>query len=176
MPTLPCDSSLRRSVVSRTSNTATISLFRPYHALALSLNISLTIVRRRTFSHFPSPSARFHRLNTRSINSFDSLKQTFLEHFMIQTDRLYSADNLYMLLQGEDEPLQEYAARFCLEYSIYPDTDNRAAFDAFKSGLRELNFCYLVHNNPWNTYAELMKQTSIHSKAKYFNSKHDLAN
>ncbi|CAL9018621.1 unnamed protein product, partial [Prunus brigantina] len=82
-----------------------------------------------------------------------------------KTDRLYSADDLYMLRQGEDEPLREYAARFSHEYSRCPDTDDRAAFGAFKSGLRESNFRYLVHNNPWNTYAELMKQAAVHAKA-----------
>ncbi|CAL2260078.1 unnamed protein product [Prunus armeniaca] len=90
---------------------------------------------------------------------------------MIQTDRLYSADDLYMLRQGEDKPLREYAARFSHEYSRCPDTDDRAAFGAFKSGLRESNFRYLVHSNPWNTYAELMKQAAVHAKAEYFNSK-----
>ncbi|CAL9018826.1 unnamed protein product, partial [Prunus brigantina] len=78
----------------------------------------------------------FYRLNPCTINTFDSLKQAFLDHFMIQTDRLYSADDLYMLRQGEDEPLREYAA-----------------------------------SNPWNTYAELMKQAAVHAKAEYFNSK-----
>ncbi|CAL8995975.1 unnamed protein product, partial [Prunus brigantina] len=77
----------------------------------------------------------FYRLNPCTINTFDSLKQAFLDHFMIQTDRLYSADDLYMLRQGEDEPLREYAARFSHEYSRCPDTDDRAAFGAFKSGL-----------------------------------------
>ncbi|CAL2247842.1 unnamed protein product [Prunus armeniaca] len=113
----------------------------------------------------------FCRLNPRTINTFDSLKQAFLDHFMIQTDRLYSVDDLYMLRQGEDEPLREYAARFSHEYSRCPDTDDRAAFGAFKSGLRESNFRYLVHSNPWNTYAELMKQAAVHAKAEYFNSK-----
>ncbi|CAL2251411.1 unnamed protein product [Prunus armeniaca] len=113
----------------------------------------------------------FYRLNPRTINTFDSLKQAFLDHFMIQTDRLYSADDLYMLRQGEDKPLREYAARFSHEYSRCPDTDDRAAFGAFKSGLRESNFRYLVHSNPWNTYAELMKQAAVHAKAEYFNSK-----
>ncbi|CAL8998228.1 unnamed protein product, partial [Prunus brigantina] len=112
-----------------------------------------------------------YRLNPRTINSFDSLKQAFLDHFMIQTDRLYSVDDLYMLRQGEDEPLREYAARFSHEYSHCPETDDRAAFSAFKSGLRESNFRYLAHSNPWNTYAELMKQASVHAKAEYFNSK-----
>ncbi|CAL2260017.1 unnamed protein product [Prunus armeniaca] len=113
----------------------------------------------------------FYRLNPRTINTFDSLKQAFLDHFMIQTDRLYSADDLYMLRQGEDEPLREYAARFSHEYSRCPDTEDRTAFGAFKSSLRESNFRYLVHSNPWNTYAELMKQAAVHAKAEYFNSK-----
>ncbi|CAL2239271.1 unnamed protein product [Prunus armeniaca] len=113
----------------------------------------------------------FYRLNPRTINSFDSLKQAFLDHFMIQTDRLYSADDLNMLRQGEEEPIREYAARFSHEYSRCLETDGRAAFGAFKSGLRESNFRYLVHSNPWNTYAELMKQAAAHAKAMYFNSK-----
>ncbi|XP_034197747.1 uncharacterized protein LOC117613223 [Prunus dulcis] len=118
----------------------------------------------------------FYRLHPRTINSFDSLKQTFLDHFMIQTDRLYSANALYMLRQAEDEPLREYAARFSHEYSRFPDTDDRAVFGAFKSGLRESNFRYLVHSNSWNTYTELMKQAAIHAKAEYFNSKRGPAN
>ncbi|XP_020417977.1 uncharacterized protein LOC109948691 [Prunus persica] len=118
----------------------------------------------------------FYRLHPRTINSFDNLKQMFLDHFMIQTDRLYSADDLYMLREAEDEPLREYAARFSHEYSRCPDTDDRAAFGAFKSGLCESNFRYLVHSNSWNTYTELMKQAAIHAKAEYFNSKHGPAN
>ncbi|CAL2257535.1 unnamed protein product [Prunus armeniaca] len=90
---------------------------------------------------------------------------------MIQTDRLYSADHLYILQQGEDEPLREYAARFSHEYSCCPETDDRFAFGAFKSGLCESNIRYLVHSNPWNTYVELMKQVAVHAKAKYFHSK-----
>lgn len=112
----------------------------------------------------------------RTINSFDSLKQTFLIHFMIQTDNLYSADDLYMLRHGEDEPLQEYAARFSQMYSCYPKIDDRAAFGGFKNGLRESNFRYLVHSNPLNTYAELLNQAAIHAKAKYFNSKRNPVN
>ncbi|XP_034203096.1 uncharacterized protein LOC117617711 [Prunus dulcis] len=81
-----------------------------------------------------------------------------------------------MLRQAEDEPLREYAARFSHEYSRCPDTDDRAAFGSFKSGLRESNFRYLVHSNSWNTYTELMKQAAIHAKAEYFNSKRGPAN
>ncbi|CAL8168855.1 unnamed protein product [Prunus armeniaca] len=90
----------------------------------------------------------FYRLNPHTINSFDSLKQAFLDHFMIQTDRLYYAGNVYMLRQGEDEPLREYAAKFSHEYSFCLETDDRAAFGAFKNGLCQSNFRYLVHSNP----------------------------
>ncbi|CAL2238414.1 unnamed protein product [Prunus armeniaca] len=90
---------------------------------------------------------------------------------MIQTDRLYSADDLYTIRQREDKPLREYAARFSHEYSRCPETDDRAAFGAFKSGLRSSHFRYLVHSSNWRTYDELMKQAAVHAKAEYFNSK-----
>ncbi|CAL9024350.1 unnamed protein product [Prunus brigantina] len=51
------------------------------------------------------------------------------------TDRLYSADDLYTIRQGDSEPFREYAARFSHEYSRCPEIDDRAAFGAFKSGL-----------------------------------------
>ncbi|XP_021822805.1 uncharacterized protein LOC110764199 [Prunus avium] len=71
----------------------------------------------------------------------------------------------------DDEPLREYAARFSHEYSRCPDTDDRAAYGAFKSGLRSSHFRYLVHSSNWRTYDELMKQAAIHAKAEYFNSR-----
>ncbi|CAL8152250.1 unnamed protein product [Prunus armeniaca] len=90
---------------------------------------------------------------------------------MIQTDRLYSADDLYTIRQRKDEPLREFAARFSHEYSRCPETDGRAAYIAFKSGLQSSHFQYLVHSSNWRTYDELMKQAAIHAKAEYFNSK-----
>ncbi|XP_034197018.1 uncharacterized protein LOC117612439 [Prunus dulcis] len=86
-------------------------------------------------------------------------------------DRLYSADDLYTIRQREDEPLREYAARFSHEYSRCPETDDKAAYGAFKSGLRSSHFRYLVHSSNWRTYDELMKHAAVHAKAEYFNSK-----
>ncbi|CAL8991541.1 unnamed protein product, partial [Prunus brigantina] len=77
----------------------------------------------------------------------------------------------YRLEPGDSEPLREYAARFSHEYSRCPETDDRAAFGAFKSGLRASQFRYLVHSSNWTTYGELMKQAVIHAKAEHFNSK-----
>ncbi|XP_020421423.1 uncharacterized protein LOC109949724 [Prunus persica] len=113
----------------------------------------------------------FYRLEPETVDSFDELKQIFLNHFIIQTDRLYSADDLYTIRQREDEPLREYAARFSHEYLRCPETDDKAAYGAFKSGLRSSHFRYLVHSSNWRTYDELMKQAAIHAKAEYFNSK-----
>ncbi|CAL2257645.1 unnamed protein product [Prunus armeniaca] len=90
---------------------------------------------------------------------------------MIQTDCLYSADDLYTIRQGDSEPLREYAVRFSHEYSRCPEIDDLAAFGAFKSGLRASQFRYLVHSSNWTTYGELMKQATIHAKAEHFNSK-----
>ncbi|CAL2232153.1 unnamed protein product [Prunus armeniaca] len=72
-----------------------------------------------------------YRLEHGTVDSFNELKQIFLNHFMIQTDRLYSADDLHTIRQKEDEPLREYAARFSHEYSRCPETDDRAAYGAF---------------------------------------------
>ncbi|CAL9019521.1 unnamed protein product, partial [Prunus brigantina] len=49
----------------------------------------------------------FYRLEPGMVDSFDELKQIFLNHFMIQTDHLYSADDLYTIRQREDEPQRE---------------------------------------------------------------------
>ncbi|CAL8992393.1 unnamed protein product [Prunus brigantina] len=111
----------------------------------------------------------FEKLGT--VDSFDQLKQTFLNHFMIYTDRLYSTDDLYTIRQRDDEPLREYAARFSHEYSRCLETDDRTTFGAFKSSLRPSQFRYLIHSSNWANYSELMKQAAIHAKAEHFNSK-----
>ncbi|CAL2224568.1 unnamed protein product [Prunus armeniaca] len=74
------------------------------------------------------------------VDSFDELKQIFLNHFMIQKDCLYFADDLYTIWQREDEPLREYVACFSHEYSRCLKTDDRAAYGAFKSGFRSSHF------------------------------------
>ncbi|CAL8169371.1 unnamed protein product [Prunus armeniaca] len=111
------------------------------------------------------------RLEPGTVDSFDELKQIFLNHFMIQTDRLYSTVDLYTVRQRKDKPLWEYVARFSHEYLRCSETDDRAAYGAFKSGLRSSHFQYLVHSSNWRTYDELMKQAAVHAKAEYFNSK-----
>lgn len=42
------------------------------------------------------------------VDSFDELKQIFINHFMIQTDILYSTYDLYTIWQLDDESLHEY--------------------------------------------------------------------
>ncbi|CAL8169591.1 unnamed protein product [Prunus armeniaca] len=66
-------------------------------------------------------------------------------------DRLYSADDLYTVRHREDEPLREYVVRFSHEYSRCPKTDDKKAYDAFKSGLRSFHFRYLVHSSNSST-------------------------
>ncbi|CAL9024300.1 unnamed protein product [Prunus brigantina] len=106
---------------------------------------------------FPSTLARA------ALNSFYRLEPG-------TTDRLYSADDLYTIRQGDSEPLREYSAKFSHEYSRCPEIDDRGAFGTFKSGLRASQFHYLVHSSNWTTYGELMKQAAIHAKAEHFNS------
>lgn len=86
---------------------------------------------------------------------------------MIQTNRLYVADDLYTI----QSPLREYAIHFSHEYLRCLEIDDRAAYGTFKSDLRSSHFQYLVHSSNWRTYDELMKQAAIHTKAEYFNLK-----
>ncbi|CAL9004226.1 unnamed protein product [Prunus brigantina] len=47
---------------------------------------------------------------------------------------------------------------------VPPSVLSRVASENPTSGTR-------CTSNPWNTYAELMKQAAVHAKAEYFNSK-----
>ncbi|CAL8994500.1 unnamed protein product [Prunus brigantina] len=114
----------------------------------------------------------FYRLEPGTVDSFDELKQIFLNHFMIQTDRLYSADDLYTIRQGDDEPLREYAARFSHEYSRCPETDDRAAYGAFKSGLRSSHFRYLVHSHKRKDNHDDRRGNSKKGRGKYGRNEH----
>lgn len=84
-------------------------------------------------------------------------------------DSLCFDDDLYMVRQGDNEPLREYGAQFSHEYSSCLDTDDRVSLDTLKSGLSKSNFRYIAHSSNWGTYAELMKHTAIHAKAEYLN-------
>lgn len=78
----------------------------------------------------------FYWLELGTVDSFHKLKHICINHFMIHIGRFNSADYLCTIHQRDDEPLQEYDAQFSHEYSRCPETDDRAAFDTFKSGLR----------------------------------------
>ncbi|CAL9020967.1 unnamed protein product, partial [Prunus brigantina] len=66
---------------------------------------------------------------------------------MIQTDRLYSAKDLYTIQQRDDEPLREYAARFNNEYSRCPKMDDRTAFSDFRSALQLQRRAFGTHSS-----------------------------
>ncbi|CAL8991638.1 unnamed protein product, partial [Prunus brigantina] len=60
----------------------------------------------------------FYRLEPGTVDSFDELKQIFLNHFMIQTDRLYSVDDLYTIRNWRtyDELMKQAAVHAKAEY------------------------------------------------------------
>ncbi|CAL8993947.1 unnamed protein product [Prunus brigantina] len=78
---------------------------------------------------------RYRPSESLSTQEWRTLSPISIHSNRLWTDRLYSADDLYTIRQGDSEPLREYAARFNHEYSRCPETNDRATFGAFKSGL-----------------------------------------
>ncbi|KAM1359918.1 hypothetical protein ACFX2F_046830 [Malus domestica] len=65
-----------------------------------------------------------------------------------------------------DESLQEYAGRFSYEYSRCIEADDKTAFKAFTTGLRDCFFKYMINVNTWKTYSEVMAQAYDHTSAE----------
>ncbi|KAM2698199.1 hypothetical protein EV1_037237 [Malus domestica] len=66
-----------------------------------------------------------------TVDSFEELWKLFVSQHMFQTDRLHSADDLYIIRQKPDESLREYAGRFRHEYSCYAKADDKTALKAY---------------------------------------------
>ncbi|KAM1510889.1 hypothetical protein ACFX10_019873 [Malus domestica] len=90
----------------------------------------------------------------------------FVSQHIFQTDRLHSADDLYIIRQKPDESLREYADRFSHEYSRCAEVDDKTALKAFTAGLRDYFFKYMINANTWKTYSEVMAHAYNHASAE----------
>ncbi|KAM2051346.1 hypothetical protein ACFX16_032972 [Malus domestica] len=59
-----------------------------------------------------------------------------------------------------------YAGRFSHEYSRYAEADDKTALKAFREGLRDCFFKYMVNANTWKTYSEVIAQAYNHTSAE----------
>ncbi|KAM1044210.1 hypothetical protein ACFX2A_036178 [Malus domestica] len=101
-----------------------------------------------------------------TVDSFEELRKLFVSQHIFQTDRLHSADDLYIIRQKPDESLREYAGRFSHEYSHCAKADDKTALKAFTAGLRDCFFKYMINANTWKTYSEVMAQAYNHASAE----------
>ncbi|KAM1145527.1 hypothetical protein ACFX19_038169 [Malus domestica] len=106
------------------------------------------------------------RLPPETVNSFDELRKLCVSQHIFQTDRLYSADDLYTIRQKPNESLREYVGRFSHEYSRCAKVDDKTALKAFMAGLRDCFFKYMINANTWKTYSEVMAHVYNHASAE----------
>ena len=74
-------------------------------------------------------------LPTRSISSFASLSDKFVEQFASSRSLEKTSDGLYEILQHRVEPLRDYIARFNQEKVAVPECNIPTAISVFKRGL-----------------------------------------
>ncbi|KAM1232981.1 hypothetical protein EV1_002658 [Malus domestica] len=109
---------------------------------------------------------RYCRLPPETVDSFEELRKLFVSQHIFQTDRLHSTDDLYTICQKPDKSLREYAGCFSHVYSLCAEADDKTAFKAFTTGLRDCFFKYMINANTWKTYSEVMTQTYNHASTE----------
>ncbi|KAM2816091.1 hypothetical protein COP1_040366 [Malus domestica] len=69
-------------------------------------------------------------------------------------------------LEKPDESLRKYASHFSHKYSRYVEADDKTAFKAFTTCLRDCFFKYMINANTWKTYSEVMAHAYNHASVK----------
>ncbi|KAM1773419.1 hypothetical protein ACFX12_042923 [Malus domestica] len=101
-----------------------------------------------------------------TVDLFEELRKLFVSQHIFHTDRLHSADDLYIIHQKPDESLRMYASRFSHEYSRCAKADDKTALKAFTAGLRDCFFKYMINVNTWKTYPKVMAQAYNHASVE----------
>ncbi|KAM2064631.1 hypothetical protein EV2_028540 [Malus domestica] len=109
---------------------------------------------------------RYSRLSPEIVDSFEELRKLFVSQHIFQTDRLHSADDLYIIRQKPNESLREYADRFSHKYSRSAEADDKTTLKPFTAGLRDCFFKYMINANTWKTYSEVKAQAYNHASAE----------
>ena len=78
---------------------------------------------------------RYINLPTRSISSFTTLIDRFVEQFASSRNLEKTSNSLYEILQHRVEPLRDYIARFNQKKVLIPECNITTAISAFKRGL-----------------------------------------
>ncbi|XP_013617532.1 PREDICTED: uncharacterized protein LOC106324054 [Brassica oleracea var. oleracea] len=117
----------------------------------------------------------FINLPTRSISSFASLSDKFVEQFASSRSLEKTSDGLYEILQHRVEPLRDYIARFNQEKVTVPECSIPTAISAFKRGLlpdgglyKELTMypCKTMEDVLSRAWAQVKWKEDVASRAK----------
>ncbi|KAF3586277.1 hypothetical protein F2Q69_00029721 [Brassica cretica] len=114
-------------------------------------------------------------LPTRSISSFASLSNKFVEQFASSRSLEKTSDGLYEILQHRVEPLRDYIARFNQEKVAVPECSIPTVISAFKRGLlpdrslyKELTMypCKTMEDVLSRAWAQVKWEEDVASRAK----------
>ncbi|XP_056843221.1 uncharacterized protein LOC130495747 [Raphanus sativus] len=133
-------------------------------------------------STLTSPALQWYiNLPTKSIMSFATLTDKFVEQFASSRNLEKNSDDLYEVLQHRNEPLRSYIARFNQEKVAIPECNADTAISAFKRGLlpegdlyKELTKykCRTMEDVLSRAWAQVRWEEDVASRAKAY-PKHD---
>ena len=98
----------------------------------------------------------FTKLPTSSIDSFEQLDNSFLNHFVGGQRLRRPADHLLTIRQGEKETLRSYVKRFTRENLEVDTTDDKVRLTTFKAGLKSREFLVSLTKNPPKMMAKML--------------------
>ncbi|KAM1736391.1 hypothetical protein ACFX12_014748 [Malus domestica] len=106
------------------------------------------------------------RLPLETVDSFEELRKLFVSQHIFQTNRLHSANDLYTIRQKSNKSLRMHAGCFSHEYSRCAEAYDKTTLKAFMAGLCDCFFKYMINDNTWKTYSEVMAQAYNHVSAE----------
>ena len=107
----------------------------------------------------------YHKLPSRSINSWEQLAEQFVGRFMISRTALKHFDSLTSMRKKTGDSLREYAARYVDLYNEVEECTEKQAVSVFRLGLsfgEKLRESLTL--NPVETFSELMERVEQHAK------------
>ncbi|RWV90302.1 hypothetical protein GW17_00047506 [Ensete ventricosum] len=102
----------------------------------------------------------YSRLKPASIRSFDQLAKEFESNFLASVQPRPTTTSLLEMRQKEDEPLEQYLARFTTGIKDIPDGHPSLVIQAFLIGLRPSSFFWSVVERPPIMVPEMLQRTN----------------
>ena len=108
----------------------------------------------------------FTKLPTSSIDSFEQLDSSFLNHFVGGQRLSRPADHLLTIRQGEKETLRSYVKHFTRENLEVDTADDKVQLTTFKAGLKSREFLVSLTKNPPKMMAKMLLKAHKYMNAE----------